>query len=129
MNRRARLLAALLLLLCSAGGTFAQTITGRISGTVTDPNGALIAGASVTVTNAATLQSRQATTDANGFFVVTNLPVGTYSVAVERQGFKKSSQAGNDLVADGRLTVNFRLEPGAVTESVEVVAEIGRAHV
>ena len=58
-------------------------------------------------------------------FVVTNLPVGTYSVAVERQGFKKSSQAGNDLVADGRLTVNFRLEPGAVTESVEVVAASG----
>jgi hypothetical protein len=115
----------LLLAFCLCGATFAQTIFGRISGTVTDAAGAAVPGATVRITNDATQQSRNVLSDANGFYVATNLPVGAYRVTVEAQSFKKSTKTGNDLVADGRLTVNFALEPGAVTESVEITAAAG----
>ncbi|MDQ3134652.1 MAG: carboxypeptidase-like regulatory domain-containing protein, partial [Acidobacteriota bacterium] len=103
----------------------AQTIFGRISGTVTDASGAVVPGATVTVTNEATQQTRVVVTDADGFYVATSLPVGTYRVIVEVPGFKKSAKTGSDLAADGRLTVDFTLEPGEVTESVEVSATTG----
>ena len=103
----------------------AQTITGRISGTITDANGAAVPGVTVKITNEATQQARTATTDSNGFYVVTNLPVGIYTLSVEHQGFKQSRKTGYNLVADGRLTVDFALETGAVTETVEVTAAAG----
>jgi hypothetical protein len=106
-------------------GAFAQTITGRISGTVTDSSGAAVPGALIKVTNIGTDISRTAMTDPNGFYVVTNLPVGDYAVLVEKQGFKKSNKTGYTLVADGRLTVDFALETGAVSETIEVTASVG----
>jgi hypothetical protein len=128
MNRRIiTTAAALLALICSgfSSGLLAQTTTGRISGAVTDAGGALVPGVTVKITNEATQQPRSATTDSNGFYVVTNLPVGNYTVTVEHQGFKKATKTGYNLVADGRLTVDFALEAGAVTETVEVVASTG----
>jgi hypothetical protein len=114
------------LLLVGLPGTInAQTIVGRISGTVTDASGAIIPGVTVTVTNEATKLTRTATTDDSGFYVVTNLPVGTYTVSVENKGFKKVSKTGYDLVADGRLTVDFTLEAGDVAETVEVISAVG----
>jgi hypothetical protein len=103
----------------------AQTNVGRISGTVTDTSGAVIANAAVTVTNEATMQTRATVSDDGGFYVITNLPVGTYSVSAEQQGFKKAVKTGHVLVADGRLTVDLALEAGAVTESVTIVATSG----
>jgi hypothetical protein len=103
----------------------AQNITGRISGAVTDTSGAVIPGAKLTVTNEATQIARNAISDSDGFFTVTNLPPGNYSVAVEQAGFKKAVRAGNVLVADGRLTVDLTLEPGAVSETVTVTSEAG----
>lgn len=117
---------SLLALVCLGVATMsAQTITGRISGTVTDANGATIPGVSVKITNDATQQSRMAMTDPNGFYVVTNLQVGNYSVTVEHQGFKKATKTGYNLIADGRLTIDFTLETGEVTETVEVIASSG----
>jgi hypothetical protein len=110
-----------------SGRAMAQTITGRISGTVTDGAGASIPGATVKVTHDATKQTRIATTDADGFYVTTNLPVGAYTVTIEQAGFKKISKSGYTLVADGRLTVDFALEAGAVSDSIEVVATTGEA--
>ena len=103
----------------------AQTSVGRVSGTVTDSSGALLPGATVTVTNAATNLARTATTDADGFYTVTNLPVGTYVVAVESQGFKRAEQRGVALTADARLTIDLALEPGQVTETVQVSSALG----
>ncbi|HKQ92477.1 MAG TPA: carboxypeptidase regulatory-like domain-containing protein [Blastocatellia bacterium] len=119
--------AALLALICSgfSSGLLAQSVTGRISGAVTDAGGALVPGVTVKITNEATQQPRSATTDSNGFYVVTNLPVGAYTLTIEHQGFKKATKTGYSLVADGRLTVDFALEAGAVTESVEVIASTG----
>ena len=119
-----RMFSTLALLLCLGMGSqaLAQTITGRISGTVTDSTGATVPGATVIIINEATQQTRNVMADSNGFYVATNLPVGNYSVSVEFQGFKKSKRTGYDLVADGRLSVDFTLETGSVTESVEIVA-------
>jgi Carboxypeptidase regulatory-like domain len=100
----------------------AQTITGRISGTITDPTGAVLAGATVTVTNEATGQSRTVQTNTEGFYVVPSLLPGNYKVSVENPGFKKGIKNGNTLIADGRLTVDFRLEAGQVSDTVEVTA-------
>jgi hypothetical protein len=130
MNRRIiTTAAALLALICTgfSSGLLAQSITGRISGAVTDASGAAVPGVTVKITNEATQQSRSAATDPNGFYVATNLPVGNYTVTVERQGFKKATKTGYNLVADGRLTVDFALEAGAVTETVEVVASTGES--
>jgi hypothetical protein len=102
-----------------------QTVFGRISGTISDSSGAVVPSAAVTVTNSATNATRTAVTDESGFYTVTNLPVGTYSVTVERQGFKKANQTDNALAADTRLTVNITLEAGAVTETVEVSTAAG----
>jgi carboxypeptidase family protein len=115
----------LLAIIILGGGVTAQTITGRISGTVTDNTGAAIPGAPVKAVNDATKQSRDAVTDPQGFYVITNLPVGNYTVTIEHSGFKKISKSGYTLVADGRLTVDFALEAGAVTETVEIVATTG----
>src|SRR5262249_56337166 len=94
-------------------------------GTGGDGWSGVVRGASVTVTNEATQIARAATTDDEGFYVVTNLPPGNYAVAVERAGFKKVLTSGNVLVADGRLTVDATLEAGAVNEIVNVTAEAG----
>lgn len=103
----------------------AQTSFGRISGTVTDSNGAVVANATVTASDPATNFSRVATTDENGYYTLTNLPVGTYSVTVEVPNFKKSVRTENALNADARLTVDFSLEAGQVSEVVEVVQTSG----
>ena len=102
-----------------------QSIVGRISGTVVDSSGAVVPNAAVTVTNTATNAVRNATTDEGGFYTVTNLPVGTYSVSVERTGFKKANQTDNVITADTRLTVNITLEAGSVSETVEVSTAAG----
>src|SRR5262245_28472625 len=122
MNRRIiTTAAALLALICSgfSSGLLAQTITGRISGTITDASGAAVPGVTVRIINEATQQSRVATADSNGFYVATNLPIGNYTLTIEHRGFKKAAKTGYNLVADGRLTVDFALEAGELTETVE----------
>ncbi len=103
----------------------AQTNVGRISGTVSDSTGAVVPNASVIASDAATNFSRTATTDENGYYTLTNLPVGTYSVSVEVQRFKKSIKTENALSADARLTVDFALEAGQISEVVEVTQSSG----
>ncbi len=100
----------------------AQTMSGRISGTVTDPTGAAVPGARVIITNTNTQSVRTVTTDQQGFYVAEDLPIGPYSIVVDQPGFKRAEQQGIFLVADGRLTANFQLELGSASERVEVYA-------
>jgi hypothetical protein len=118
------LMTALLFALLGTGNiAVAQDIVGRISGTVTDTQGAVVPGASVTIANEATGVSRPpVTTNGAGLYVADDLPVGTYTVTVEKTGFKKTSVAGNIVTAGGRLTVDAKLEIGTVTETVSVQA-------
>ena len=102
-----------------------QTVFGRISGTVKDSSGAVVANASVSATNTANNLERKTTSDENGFYTLTNLPAGTYAVAAEQTNFKKAVQDGVSLTADGRLTVDITLEAGLVTETVQVQAALG----
>ncbi len=98
----------------------AQTGTSRISGTITDPTGAVVPGATVTAKNEATgLTQTQLTTDA-GLYAFTSLPVGAYSITVERSGFKTSQRTGNILEINTPLTVDVLMTAGEVSEVVTV---------
>jgi carboxypeptidase family protein len=104
---------------------FGQTVVGRISGTVQDANGASVPNASVKVINIANNSERTVTSDENGFYTVTNLPVGTYTIEAEQKGYKKALVSGQNVTADARLTVDLRLEAGEVSETVEIVTAGG----
>src|SRR5579872_6364345 len=103
----------------------AQTILGRISGAVRDNSGAVVPGAKVTVTNQSTGLIWNTETDGSGNYVVTNLPVGTYDVSAEAAGFKKNVRTGYALDADGRISADFVLQVGSLSENVEVTAVAG----
>jgi len=118
-------LCGLLLLTLCAFNVEAQTIGGRISGTVKDPTGAAVPNAAVTITNKATNLLRTATTDESGFYTVTNLPAGTYTIEAEQKGYKKAVLAENSVTADSRLTVDLTLEPGEVSETVLIATSSG----
>src|SRR5258706_8234396 len=122
---RRHLPSALLCAVLAAISAFAQTTPGRISGTITDSSSASIARAAVTVINHATERKWKVATDAGGFYLVTNLPVGVYNVEVEAPGFRKAEKQGYDLVDDGRVTADFSLQVGSVNESIEVTAVAG----
>src|SRR5216683_2723852 len=100
----------------------AQGIFGRISGTVTDSQGAVVAGVRIRIVNEATKLERATTTDANGYYVASDLPVGVYSVFAEQFGFKTVQKTGNDLVAGARMSVDLSLVVGEVSQRVEVAA-------
>jgi hypothetical protein len=100
----------------------AQDIFGRIVGTVTDSSGAAVPDVKVAIVDEATHASRDVISDRNGYFVADELPVGTYTLVAEKVGFKKTTEKGNVLTAGGRLTVDLRLEVGAIAETVTVIA-------
>lgn len=102
--------------------SWAQDATGKVVGTVTDQQGAVIQGAKVTVTNMATKMSRETTTDKDGEFLVIALPIGIYSVSVESAGFKKAIIDDQKLQINQALHIDVRMEVGSVSETVEVVA-------
>ncbi len=124
-----RICALLGLMIClmvySCVSVQGQTIFGRISGAVRDKQGAGIPNASVTVTNSATNLTRTVTTDENGFYTATNLPVGTYNLLVESKGFKRALKPDNVLAADARLTVDITVEVGEISETVQVTGGTG----
>ena len=120
--KMAAFMLAVLLTTCGADATAAQSIFGRIAGTVTDSQGGAVAGAKITIVNEETKLERQTTTDSNGYYVASDLPVGVYSVIAEQTGFKSAKKTGNDLVAGARLTADVGLEIGAVSQQVEVAA-------
>jgi hypothetical protein len=116
------LLAAILCLTVAVNQSGAQDIFGRISGTVTDSTGAVVANAKITITNESTHITYPLTADEHGFYVAPTLPAGTYTVSVEQAGFKKTIKTGNELIAGARLTVDLVLTVGATTESLTVEA-------
>jgi hypothetical protein len=105
------LLLALLALTAAAG--FAQTSTSRITGTVTDPSGAVVPGASVTAINEATGVTYTQVTSEGGMFSFPSVPLGLYTVKVELTGFKMAENKGNVLEINTPLIVNILLQVGA----------------
>ena len=113
---------AISLSLISAVILNAQFDSGQISGYVRDASQAVVTGATVTVTNEGNGDQRQATTNPSGYYVFPNLPVGTYTVAAEQAGFKKTLQTGVILNAASKVNIDLTLTVGAVSESIEVQA-------
>ncbi|MDQ6704988.1 MAG: carboxypeptidase-like regulatory domain-containing protein, partial [Acidobacteriota bacterium] len=98
----------------------AQTSTAELNGNVTDASGAVVANARVTATNAGTALSRDAVTNETGSYVITLLPPGNYNLSVEAPGFRKTVQNNVELQVNQRAEVNFALQLGQVSETVEV---------
>lgn len=96
--------------------------TGSVYGSVTDAQGAVVPAAPVTIVNSQTGLTRTATTDSNGGFVVTLLPVGTYNLTVEQTGVRKSEKRGIVLQANENIRVDVALQVGNVQETVSVEA-------
>jgi hypothetical protein len=96
--------------------------TGSFSGTVSDKAGAVISGATITVTSQDTGLARDAKTDDSGHFLVPLLPVAHYTIRVESQGFQKNEQKDIRLQVDEHREVDFALAPASVTSTVEVNA-------
>lgn len=116
-NLRPALLA--LMLFVSSGAVMAQTF-GEITGTVTDASGAVIAGAAVTVTNTATSQARKVDTNDTGNFTVPFVAPGQYEVRVQKDGFKSATRSNVLVQVADSVRVNFVIEIGSVSESIEV---------
>jgi Carboxypeptidase regulatory-like domain/TonB-dependent Receptor Plug Domain len=119
MSKVARLVAVLFLFLLIQGSIFAQTNAGSIIGTVTDPAGAVVRGATVTITNAVSGYMRTATSDASGNYQFTNVPFNPYHLTVNATGFA-SFVEDVDLRSDVPVNVNSALKVGESSTTVMV---------
>ena len=99
-----------------------QAISGSIRGTVTDGTGAVVTGAKITVTSAETGLQRSVTSNAEGAYVLLELPVGHYRLETEAAGFKKYLQDGISLDVNQQATVAIRLAVGTATQQIEVTS-------
>src|SRR5712671_3452538 len=102
----------------------AQTFRGTILGTVTDPSGAVVAGAKVTVKNMGTGLERTTDTSTDGSYALPELPIGTYIVTVTQAGFQTSVTTGVTVDVAGERRVDATLKPGEVSTKVEVSADL-----
>ena len=100
----------------------AQQTLGTLNGTVTDPSGASVPGATVTATNPSINLVRTTTTQDNGFYQMFNLPIGTYKVSVTRDGFDTTDLPAIDVQEVRATTVNVSLKIGQVSTAVTVTA-------
>jgi hypothetical protein len=119
-----QLLVALCSVLLAALPAMAQSTAGRILGTVTDPSGAAVAGATVVVTDVQRGTSRSLTTDASGDYVAAQLAPGTYKIRVEYKGFKTAERPNVVIEVATDVRSDFALQPGTVSETVVVQEEV-----
>jgi len=123
--RISKSILSLLMLVClAATALHSQTTSGSMSGTVTDPNGAVIPGAKVVATHEPTKREYDAITTDAGIYVFPTLPAGPYTLSIAQPGFKKSVQTGIEVRVALRNNMDIRLELGDVTQSVEIKAEV-----
>jgi carboxypeptidase family protein len=125
MTRRVRtcsLPLVLFTLLLSAANAWSQAVYGSIRGTITDSSGGLLPGVSVTITSRDRNTSDTVVTDGDGVYRKERLLPGVYEVKTDLQGFKQAVLTNVVVGVDSQAAVDFSLEPGAVTEHVDVVA-------
>ena len=119
--RRASLLLAFVMI-AGAGAVYTQEFRGSITGTVSDPNGAAVAGATVTLKNVETNITQTVTANDSGAYSFPLVQPGKYSVSATGSGFKTSTRENFPVKVDDRLTVDFALEIGTSAE-VNIVAD------
>jgi hypothetical protein len=110
--------------LLGAMPVLAQLPTATLLGTVTDPQGAVVAGATVTARNTDTGFSRSVTTGAEGTYRLNALSVGNYEVEVTREGFKTETRTGLTLLVAEETVVNMRLQVGSAAQRIVVTEEV-----
>jgi len=121
MNRIVLVGVGLVLFASVPGHT--QGTTGAISGTVTDSSGAVLPGAKLTISNEDTGITRLATADSVGRYTAQSLPVGNYKVSVSQEGFQTEVRSGIVLTIGRQALVDFQLQVGSVSQTVEVTGE------
>jgi len=117
-------LAVLLVSTAPVFPTFGQAFTGTITGTITDPNAAAIVGAAVRIKNEATGDLRHAVSGADGLYIFSQIPPGTYEISAEMAGFRKSVQPNVVLRVNQTLESNIALQVGDVSQTVEVTGVV-----
>ncbi len=122
MRALRQILILLSFILFSSITGLAQTATGEVNGTVSDPNAAAVAGAAVKLINQATKSESATTTNQSGYFTFVNLKPASYVLMVEATGFKKSVTSVFTLGVTETLTQNVSLAVGEMSEVVEVAA-------
>jgi hypothetical protein len=118
--RRLQFCLVVFAVLALAVSAIAQVQNGQFAGTVTDPTGAAIANAKVTVTNPATDLNLSTTTNSSGNYTVKEVPPGTYKIEVEANGFKTTANNGLEANAGTISHVDFKMQIGKASEIVEV---------
>jgi Carboxypeptidase regulatory-like domain/TonB dependent receptor len=122
-SRSVQILAAILLAAIFAAPGSAQTFRGTILGTVTDSSGAAVAGATVTIKNVDTGVIRSTTSNVSGEFNMPELPIGTYTVTIEQNGFQSSVTTGIVVQVAATARVDVSLKPGEMKQQVVVSGE------
>src|SRR5437667_4318527 len=122
INSFCKWIVAVCLALLVSHGLLAQSDLGKISGFVKDPSGATIANAKVTIRNNAGGVERQTTTNDSGYYVVTNVPAGLYTMVAEAPGFQKYESTNNKLDPAADLVIDATLSVGSSNQTVEVSA-------
>jgi hypothetical protein len=120
-----KFLAAAVLAGLFAAVSLAQEFRGTITGTVTDPSGAVVAGAKVEARNIDTNTVATTTTNSSGSYVLPFLAIGHYNITASSMGFKNAVQNNVELRVTDRIQVDFKMEVGASSEQVTVSAEAG----
>jgi len=124
-QRFLNLSSALVLMLLTSAGSFGQTTTGAIAGTVTDQQGAVVGGATVTVKSDATGAEFTTQTADNGTFNVPALQSGFYTVTITQSGFKQAAVQGVKVDISTPSSISVALEIGAVTDTINIVGTGG----
>ena len=112
--------SVVLVAIFSGATTRAQSPTGRIVGNVTDPSGAPIPGAKVTIRNVATKDTESATTGNDGFYQVLALPIGSYEVKIDKEGFQERVFENQALQINQSLRVDGLMVIGSQTQTVRL---------
>lgn len=124
MNNRLALLFSLTISICLllSVSIMAQTINGTISGAVVDQQGAIIPGAQVTATNRETGFQRSVTTNEDGLFRISGIPIGNYSVRVEKSGFSSTVNESVQVSVATESELRFEMSTGSIEATVQVTA-------
>jgi len=118
-----RLLASAVLSLVIPSLVCAQDTRGSISGTISDPQGAVVSGAAILISNVDAGTTTKLVSNRTGYYEAALLLPGSYSITVELPGFKKSVRTGVTLTLGEQLQINIQMEVGGVAESVTVSGE------
>lgn len=111
------LIACIVAINCSA-----QTTNGVITGVITDPSGAVVAGAQIAITNQATGLVRTSTSEGNGYYTVPQLPPAIYSASITKQGFATEVQPNIQLQVNGSITLDFKLTVSSMAQVIQVTS-------